>query len=94
MSRPTPRHGARTVSMPRLLLAFIAAATLAAADLPRHVATIPVGRQDEDARARHAATLADPARNGAQIVFLGDSITEMWASDNAGSRCGRRPGSR
>lgn len=70
--------------MPRLLLAFIAAATLAAADLPRHIATIPTERQDEGARARHAATLADPARAGAQIVFLGDSITEMWGSDDAG----------
>jgi lysophospholipase L1-like esterase len=66
------------------LFALLACASLAfAADPPRHVATTPVPRTDEAAE-RHAKTLADPARAGARIVFLGDSITEMWAADDAG----------
>lgn len=70
--------------MNRCLALLLAAAMLLTAEIPRHVATIPAERQDEDARARHAAILADPARAGARIVFLGDSITEMWSADDAG----------
>lgn len=73
----------RTIGITCLLLTLLST-TLSAADLPRHVATTPTERQDEDARARHVTTLTDPARNGAQIVFLGDSIIEMWGSDDAG----------
>ena len=70
--------------MHRCLILLLATVVLAAADIPLHVATIPTERTDEDGRARHAATLADPARAGAQVVFIGDSITEMWGSEDAG----------
>lgn len=72
------------LSMPRCLILLFAAGVLASADLPRHIATTPAERTDEEGRTRHAATLADPARAGAQVVFLGDSITEMWGSEDAG----------
>ncbi len=55
-----------------------------AAELPSHIATIPVPREDSDGKERHAQILADPARSAAKLVFLGDSITEMWRTDDAG----------
>lgn len=69
--------------MPRCLLLLLAALALSAAEIPRHVATIPAERTDEG-DGGHARTLADPARAGARIVFLGDSITEMWTAEDAG----------
>lgn len=34
-------------------------------------------------RERHRAQLADPARSRAELVFLGDSITQGWAGSSA-----------
>ncbi len=56
----------------------------APADIPRHVATTPVARTDAEGKERHEETLADPARSSARIVFIGDSITDMWRADDAG----------
>ena len=67
-----------------LLLLYMVICGAGAADIPRHVATIPVPREDADGKERHAETLADPARAKARLVFLGDSITEMWRADDAG----------
>ncbi len=70
--------------MLRPLILILLATTMVAADLPVHVATTPVERPDAEARERHAETLKDPARATAKLVFLGDSITEMWRNDEAG----------
>lgn len=69
----------------RHLLLLILSATIAiAADIPLHVATTPIPRADAEGRERHEETLKDPARATAKLVFLGDSITEMWRNDEAG----------
>lgn len=68
-----------------IALLGLLSSSLYAAELPLHVATTPVARTDADGLERTTEVLenAREARD-AQIVFLGDSITELWRADDAG----------
>lgn len=60
---------------------------LFAAEIPRHVATIAVAQTEEAAdwleTHRELNELSEKKKD-AQVVFVGDSITEMWERDEAG----------
>jgi lysophospholipase L1-like esterase len=65
--------------MKRYALLFLyLGASLGWADLGQHVATTPVERPEERCKQRHA-TFNEVSKQGeAQLVFLGDSITQGW----------------
>jgi lysophospholipase L1-like esterase len=51
-----------------------------------HVATTPLARTDADWVERNAALNALSKTSDAQLVFLGDSITQLWEADDAGKK--------
>lgn len=68
-----------------LMLGFLA--PLAVADeIPRHVATTPVAQVEEaaDWMERHQQLNALSQKKDTQLVFIGDSLTQMWETDDAG----------
>jgi len=66
---------------PRRLLPFLAALTLAALPVAANTAVQPAPR-DAAWLKRHEGFVAEAARGGVDVLFLGDSITDGW----------RRPG--
>lgn len=69
--------------MLRTLLASLTVLALAAAE-PANPATTPLARTEPEAVERHQEILKDPARTTAQVLFLGDSITQQWTDAEAG----------
>jgi lysophospholipase L1-like esterase len=66
-----------------LALAFGAAAACGGPEpprVPRHAATTPVPREEPEWLARHAELCARSNRD-AQLVFIGDSITQGWEAE-------------
>lgn len=64
-----------------------------AEDKPKHAAVTPTGRVAEKRWRELHASFVDIAKKGeAELIFLGDSITESWQS--AGERDGRKIGGR
>jgi lysophospholipase L1-like esterase len=61
-----------------VLLLSLAALIPALADVPRHVATTPVPR-DEKWMVKHEAFNEISKQGEAELVFLGDSITQGWS---------------
>jgi beta-glucosidase len=68
----------------RLLALLLLIGRSAAVEIPVHVATTPVPRNEPEAVARHHEILRLPQRAAARVVFLGDSITERWGVDDGG----------
>ncbi len=65
-----------------LLLLFFACAVFA--ETPVNTATVPVGKLEKDFyewQARHEAVMAAKDKIQPEIVFLGDSITHLWAGE-------------
>jgi lysophospholipase L1-like esterase len=63
----------RFVLIPLLLLAAVAGA-----ETVKHVATTPVERPEEKCKVRHAKFNEVSKEGVAELVFLGDSITQGW----------------
>jgi len=62
-----------------LAVALSLAPAMIAQDIPRHVATTPAHRLNEDWwKQRHEACVAITKKGGVDLVFLGDSITQGW----------------
>lgn len=68
--------------MLRALLPLLAVALCAAE--PANPAATPAPRSEPEAVERHQEILKDPARAAAQVLFLGDSITQQWTDPEAG----------
>lgn len=61
-----------------LLLPCLVLASSLSAATPRHVATTPIERKEPDKVERHARFNEISKQGQAQLVFLGDSITQGW----------------
>lgn len=57
---------------------------IVAADIPLHVATIPIPRQETECLERHESFNAISRKGEAKLVFLGDSITQLWDAEDTG----------
>ena len=106
-SRLPSEHGLlnwrRMKSLPLLLLSLFACATFA--QTPTNTAIIPTGKLEKDFydwQQRHDAVMAIKDKINPEIVFLGDSITHLWAGepnephgnrgvDSMKALCGDRP---
>lgn len=57
-----------------------------AQDIPRHVATIPAKQTEavEERMERQALINTHSKKKDTQLVFVGDSLTQMWETDDAG----------
>lgn len=67
-----------------LLFGLLMTGALGAEKIPMHVATTPTQRQEPDRKEQHERFNAISRQGEAPLVFLGDSITEMWQADGGG----------
>lgn len=69
------------------LLCFVSIpCALCAEEIPRHVATTPIKQVEaaDEWMERHLELNALSSQKDTQIAFVGDSLTQMWATDDAG----------
>lgn len=71
---------------PRLWVALLGVAALAAHTLGAASAKPPVPRADENSRIAHEQLVAKARRGGIDLYFLGDSITRRWGTSDAAYR--------
>ncbi len=65
-------------------ISLLGAMVAPGSDVPLHVATTPVPREEPEWRERVEALNALSKEKGVRVAFVGDSITEMWALDDVG----------